>query len=138
VQELPDVCCLGRVDQLELAGWFGRAEVYAFPARYEPFGLSVLEAAMAGCALVLGDIPSLRENWTGCARFVPPDDHDQLRDTLRDTIAHPALRQRLRERSQARSRELSSDRMAAAYLALYSELAGAGARRSEETRTCVS
>jgi glycosyltransferase involved in cell wall biosynthesis len=139
VLELPDVRCLGRVDPVEMARWFGRAEVYAFPARYEPFGLSVLEAALAGCTLVLGDIPSLRENWTGCARFVPPGDHAQLRDTLRDTIADPALRQRLREHAQTRSRELSSDRMAAAYLALYSELAGASARRSEEeTRTCMS
>ena len=33
------------------------------PARYEPFGLSILEAALSGCALVLGDLPSLRELW---------------------------------------------------------------------------
>lgn len=30
--------------------------------RYEPFGLSVLESAQHGCALVLGNIASLREN----------------------------------------------------------------------------
>ena len=30
------------------------ASVYVLPAKYEPFGLSVLEAALSGCALVLG------------------------------------------------------------------------------------
>ena len=33
------------------------------PALYEPFGLAVLEAAQAGCALVLSDIPTFRELW---------------------------------------------------------------------------
>ena len=42
-----------------------RASIYALPARYEPFGLSILEAALSGAALVLGDIPSLREVWGG-------------------------------------------------------------------------
>ena len=32
-----------------------RAEVFVSPAVYEPFGLTVLEAAAAGCALVLAD-----------------------------------------------------------------------------------
>ena len=35
-----------------------------------------LEAALCGCALVLGDIPSLREVWGDAALFVAPDDHD--------------------------------------------------------------
>src|SRR5436305_4387287 len=51
---------LGRLSQRALAAWLGRSSLYALPARYEPFGLSVLEAALAGCALVLGDIPKLR------------------------------------------------------------------------------
>ena len=39
-------------------------------ALYEPFGLAVLEAAQAGCALVLSDIPTFRELWDGAALFV--------------------------------------------------------------------
>src|SRR3989337_4576415 len=56
---------LGRLSSGKISAWYARASIYALPARYEPFGLSVLEAATAGCALVLGDIPSLRANWTG-------------------------------------------------------------------------
>ena len=59
---------LGRLAPEALAPWFARASIYALPARYEPFGLSALEAALAGCALVLGDIPSLREVWGDAAR----------------------------------------------------------------------
>ena len=63
---------LGRLSAGELADWYARAAIYALPARYEPFGLSALEAALSGCALVLGDIPSLREIWGDAALFVPP------------------------------------------------------------------
>ena len=61
---------MGALTQAELARLYGAAPIYAHPARYEPFGLSVLEAALSGCALVLGDIPSLRELWSGAAVFV--------------------------------------------------------------------
>ena len=54
---------MGYMGPEELRQWFSRAGIYALPALYEPFGLSVLEAALSGCALVLGDIPSLREIW---------------------------------------------------------------------------
>src|SRR5690606_3875973 len=70
---------LGLLAPAELAQWMGRAAVFALPARYEPFGLAVLEAALSGCALVLGDIPTFRELWDDTALFVPPDDHAALR-----------------------------------------------------------
>src|SRR5213078_3245163 len=41
---------LGHLPPDDLQVWFERAAIYAAPARYEPFGLSVLEAALAGCA----------------------------------------------------------------------------------------
>ena len=80
--ELENLRHLGRLAPADLASWLGRAAIYALPARYEPFGLSILEAALAGCALVLGDIDSLRELWDGCALFVPPEDDDALAEAL--------------------------------------------------------
>src|SRR5439155_5441375 len=67
-----NVRTLGRQSSSCLASWMARASIYALPARYEPFGLSALEAALAGCALVLGDIPSLREVWGDTAIYVNP------------------------------------------------------------------
>ncbi|MFL5309178.1 MAG: glycosyltransferase family 4 protein [Myxococcales bacterium] len=102
-----------------LAGEMARAEIYALPARYEPFGLSVLEAALARCALVLGDIASLREIWSGCAVFVDPADPRTLSRALLDLIADPSRREQLAARSRARAAELTAARMADSYLATY-------------------
>ncbi len=66
----PNLDLLGTLAPPALAQAMAAATVFAsFPA-YEPFGLAVLEAAQAGCALVLRDIPSARELWDGAALFV--------------------------------------------------------------------
>jgi glycosyltransferase involved in cell wall biosynthesis len=71
--EAADVDALGVLPFAELAALMAQAAVFAAPARYEPFGLSVLEAGLAGCALVLGDIASLREVWGDAATYVQDD-----------------------------------------------------------------
>jgi glycogen synthase len=63
---------LGRLPHAELLGYMARASIFLHPALYEPFGLSVLEAARSGCCLVLADIPSLRELWSESAIFIDP------------------------------------------------------------------
>ena len=68
----PGLELLGRLGSGEMREAMGRAALYAHPALYEPFGLAPLEAALQGCALVLSDIPSLRELWEGAAVFVRP------------------------------------------------------------------
>jgi glycosyltransferase involved in cell wall biosynthesis len=130
------VNALGRLDPAAMQRWFERAAIYALPARYEPFGLSILEAARAGCALVIGDIPSLREYWDGAARFVPPEDHAALRDALRAVIVDGHLRGQLASRGHLRARELTIARTADAYLAAYAEMAQA-ASRAPPMRSCA-
>ncbi len=110
---------LGRLGPPELAPWFGRAAIYVLPARYEPFGLSALEAALAGCALVLGDIPSLREVWGDAALFVGPEDGEALRAALERLMADAEYRARLGARARARALRFTPERMAAGYLAAY-------------------
>jgi glycosyltransferase involved in cell wall biosynthesis len=120
---------LGTLAPAQLAGWFSRASIYALPARYEPFGLSALEAGLSGCALVLGDIPSLREVWGDAAVFVTPDDHDALRGRLMELMGDAALRRRMAARAQERAARYSLSRMGESYLCLYQE---ARRRRSRE------
>jgi glycogen synthase len=113
---------LGRLDAEEMDAALRRAAIYALPARYEPFGLSILEAAQRGCALVLGDIESLRENWTGAAVFVPPDDVDELGRTIRRLIAEPETRRALGSSARRRARRFSAQKMCQATLRLYEEV----------------
>ena len=113
---------LGRLTPEALGDRYARASIYALPARYEPFGLSILEAARARCALVLGDIPSLRENWDGAALFVPPDDCRALERALNRVIEDSTLRRDLSSRARTRAGQFSINRMVDAYLEAYGAL----------------
>jgi glycosyltransferase involved in cell wall biosynthesis len=128
---------LGRLPANEVAAWLRRASIYAFPARYEPFGLSVLEAAQAGCALILGDLPTLRELWDGAAIFVSPDQPCTLRLALERLIEDAPLRQALAMRARRRALSFTPQRMAQAYLRVYTDLLAESSTYAEET-ACAS
>lgn len=113
---------LGRLSPSILASWLSRAAIYALPARYEPFGLSVLEAGLAGCALVLGDIPSLREIWDGAALFVPPNDADRLRKTLETLSRDCAELAWFAAAARTRALQYTPERMLVGYLGAYEDL----------------
>ncbi len=117
-----NVQLLGSLPPRAMAECMGRAAIYALPARYEPFGLSALEAALAGCALVLGDIPSLREVWGDAAVFVPPDDGPAWRDSLNGLIGNEKLRDTMAARARERALSYSPERMAEGYRRVYAEL----------------
>lgn len=125
---------LGRLAQRPLSAWLGRASIYALPARYEPFGLSVLEAALSGCALVLGDIPSLRELWRNRAVFVAPDDPEALEHALVRLIEDPDRRTSLAAGARSRAIERTTERMVEGYLDAYAEVLSATQEETEEER----
>lgn len=114
---------LGKLDTTQVAEELAAASIYVLPAKYEPFGLSALEAAYSGCALVLGDIPSLREIWGFAALYVDPNDAGALAATITDLLNHPKKREEYGRRAQTRSRLYSLNTMAAAYREVYSSLA---------------
>ena len=113
---------LGQLEPEVLATWASRASIYALPARYEPFGLSVLEAALAGCALVLGRIDTLREVWREDAVYVPPGDPEALAAAINALAGDPERRRVLAASAWARARSLTPARMATAYRGLYDQL----------------
>jgi glycosyltransferase involved in cell wall biosynthesis len=115
---------LGALGSRELTAWMTRASLYVLPARYEPFGLSALEAALCECALVLGDVPSLRAIWGDAAVYVAPDDPDGLERLVAELIADGDRRVMLAARAAARARTLTPRRMADGYYNAYSELHG--------------
>lgn len=122
---------LGRLSAQEMRAAFAGAGIYCLPARYEPFGLSVLEAALSGCALVLGEIPSLQELWDGAALFVPPDDTTALTEALNRLAEDGELRQAYAQRAQDRARQYTAERMVEAYQALNEQLIEEARERRE-------
>ncbi len=112
---------LGPLPARDLANWYARASIFALPARYEPFGLSVLEAAHSGCALVLGDIPSLREVWGDAALFVSPDDPAGLRNALTTLIADSDFRAAMSAAALIRGLTFEASGMSEQYLQAYTD-----------------
>ena len=115
---------VGPLEPARLARYMGWASIYALPARYEPFGLSAVEAALSGCALVLGDIPTLREVWADAAVYVDPDNPEALERAINRFIDHPDERFRYARAAQCRARRYTAERMADRYLKLYGRLCG--------------
>jgi glycosyltransferase involved in cell wall biosynthesis len=124
----PNAPWLGPLSKQAMRRWYDRAAVFVSPARYEPFGLAVLEAAMARCALVLGDLPTLRELWDGAALFVPPDDPDELVSALHALARDPELRALLGDLARSRAEGYSAARMTTRYLDAYAGLLAAPRR----------
>lgn len=116
---------LGFLSDEEMSGWLSGAGIFAHPARYEPFGLAVLEAALHQCALVLADITTLRELWEGAAVFVAPEDAGAWRSALTELACDGERRQSLGMQARRRSADFSMGRMGSAYIDLYHSLVGA-------------
>lgn len=120
--QFANVNMLGQLPPRELCDWFSSAAIFALPAKYEPFGLCVLEAALSGCALVLGDIETLHEIWGDAASYVDPGDSEALTRTVNGLIADPELRMMMGARALARAQRYSSEAMALRYMDLYTDL----------------
>jgi glycosyltransferase involved in cell wall biosynthesis len=120
---VPGLEPLGNLSERDVLRWLSRAAVFAEPARYEPFGLAALEAALCGCALVLGDISSLREVWGDAATFVSPDDADALAAAVNSLLDDPVRRAQAAGAARRVALRYTPDSMAAAYARCYRELA---------------
>jgi glycosyltransferase involved in cell wall biosynthesis len=109
----------GRVP--DVAAWLRRSRVLAQPARWEGFGLAVLEAMLAGLPVVASRVSSLPElvvdEETGV--LVPPDDPSALALAIEHALSQPELGIAGRERAH---REFSVARMADDTAALYRSL----------------
>jgi glycosyltransferase involved in cell wall biosynthesis len=137
-QEVGGVQYVGALAPDKLADWYARASIYALPARYEPFGLTALEAALSGCALVLGDIDSLHEVWGDAACYVAPDDTAALRDTLNDLAANPEKLATLAALAHARAHRYDAEELAARYWNAYWSLSGDDSFADSKDTPCVS
>jgi glycosyltransferase involved in cell wall biosynthesis len=113
---------LGALDDAGLAEHLAGNTVFAGLSHYEPFGLSVLEAAQAGMALVLSDIPVFRELWHDAAIFVDAGDVCAIGAGLEAALRDP---QPLARNARVRALAYDRDSMALNTLRLHARLCGA-------------
>jgi glycosyltransferase involved in cell wall biosynthesis len=129
---------LGVLPRTELRRWYARAALLVHPAVYEPFGLAPLEAALSGCALVLGDIASLREVWGDAAVYVPARNPAAIATAVNHLIHDADALAARAQAAQRRARGFSARRMAKAYLEMYHALGAGAAPVCREVMTCAS
>ncbi len=75
----------------DVADWLGRSEIFVHPARWEGFGLVLLEAMLARLPIVASEVSSIPEividGETGL--LVPPDDPARLAEALQLLLGDP-------------------------------------------------
>lgn len=108
------IVVLPPVADRELMPLLAGAAVFAFPSRYEGFGLPPLEAMGQGVPVVTTTAASLPEVVGDAALLVGPDDATGLAQAISRLLSDRALAGSLVEKGRARVAELSWDRCAAA------------------------
>lgn len=120
--DLKNVALTGNLSGKEVRRELSEAAIFILPALYEPFGLSALEAAFSGCALLLSDISTLREIWQDAALYADPKDPDAWHSSLDLLIKDNLLRQQLREKAFVKAHEFNIQTMAGKYIRLYNKI----------------
>jgi glycosyltransferase involved in cell wall biosynthesis len=122
--DLQHLHLLGQLYDAALGRHLAARPIFVSAALFEPFGLAVLEAANAGCALVLSDIASFRELWDGAALFVPARDADAYTGAISALLHDSETRLRLGTAASRRASRFNPQRMAEGMLAIYSDVLG--------------
>jgi len=117
-----NVRLLGPKAQSELKDIYAAAAVYVATSRYEPFGLSPLEAALSGCALVMNDNPAFRELWGDAALYFERDNADDLALRLSELKDAGLLREYEMRAYQRACDRFTAERMVAQYEKIYQDV----------------
>ena len=102
----------GFIPSEEQALWYNAATLFAYPSRYEGFGLPVAEAMACGTAVVTSNRSALPEVVGNAGVTVDPDEPGDLADVLRRLLHDDAWRTDLGQRGWERARQFSWERAA--------------------------
>jgi glycosyltransferase involved in cell wall biosynthesis len=117
-----DIVFTGFVDDADLPALYAAAGVFAFPSRYEGFGIPVVEALACGTPVVCAYNSSLPEAAGDAALLVTCDDDAALAAALQRLIEDQALRQSLQAAGLAQAARFTWQSAAAALWQTYERI----------------
>jgi glycosyltransferase involved in cell wall biosynthesis len=100
------------------------ADLFVLASRRESFGLAILEAREAGCAILataVDGIPELLEHGR-CGTLVPPQDSTALTEGMIQVLRDRSLRETLRREAKRGLERFTVNRMADEVSEIYSEI----------------
>jgi glycosyltransferase involved in cell wall biosynthesis len=113
----------GFVPDEDLPQWFGAAELFLYPSRYEGFGLPVVEAMACGTPVICSNAPGLREVAGGAAIQLAPDDVEAWVAAMALAATQPALLAGLRNAGLERAKAFTWETAAAVTIDAYERAA---------------
>lgn len=123
-RHVPGVDFVGRVSEEEKAAILGRADIYVAPnTGGESFGIVLVEAMAAGCAVIASDIEAFGTVADDAALLFRNGDAADLTTQLRTLIDTPALRADLIAAGERRARRFDWDTVASDVLTVYETVA---------------
>lgn len=119
---------VGFVPDAELPLWYNAAALFAYPSRYEGFGMPPLEAMACGTPVIAARASSLPEVVGEAGWLVDPGDVEGWVEGLRALLRDEGLREALRARGLARARRFTWEATAEATARLYNKILSAPPR----------
>ena len=113
---------IGYVDEEDKPVLYRNAETFAFPSRYEGFGLGPLEAMASGTPVVTTNCASLPEVVGDAAFTVEPDDIREMAGAIIATVVQDNLRAELRQKGLEQARRFSWQNTATETALVYKQL----------------
>ena len=114
----------GYISPQELAAWYAKASIFAFPSLDEGFGMPVLEAMAAGVPVVTSNRSALPEVAGDAALLVNPECVEELVEALRDLTQGEELRKSVARRGTDRAGQFTWEKAVAETWEVYRELLG--------------
>lgn len=117
-----DVIFADYVPERDLPALYNIADVFAFPSRYEGFGLPPLEAMACGCPVVASNSSSLPEVMGEAGIMVNPDDVEGLAQAISKVLENQALREELIAKGLERAERFSWEKTSRETIEVYKGL----------------